>query len=333
MTTITRRAASILLASGALSLALFHAAIAASGFVPAIAFAGIRSDGSFNEMAYTGAERFKAETGINYLIAESGLSGGNLATLRQLVQRGATTILAVGYVYADSVRIVAAENPAIRFTILDAIVEGPNVQSVTLREQEGSFLVGMLAAMASKTGRIGFIGGIDAPLVRKFAGGYKLGALRVNPNIQVVEDTIGNDPKAWKNPERAAELARGQFARGVDVVYAAAGPSGLGVYRTAKENGKLAIGVDTNQNGLYPGTMLTSMLKRADLVTYRTFLSARDGTWAPGLVNLGLADGMVGWALDDANRALVTPEMERQVNRIAQEIITGRIRVSDYIER
>jgi basic membrane protein A len=191
----------------------------------------------------------------------------------------------------------------------------------------------MMAAMASKTGKVGFIGGMDIPLIRKFAAGYKLGALRINPHIEVLEDHVGNDAKAWNDPARAAELADKQLRDGADVIYAAAGASGLGVYREAKAMGKLAIGVDTNQNGIFPGTMLTSMVKRVDVVVEHAFLSAKNGAWDAGTSNLGLANGAVGWALDDNNRALVTPAMEQRVNRVAQDIIAGRIQVSDYIER
>lgn len=306
----------------------------ARDFRPAIAFdEGGRQDKSFNQAAAQGADRFKAETGIDYLSADADTGAAREAVLRQLATQGASVIVAVGYTYSAAVEAVAKEYPDIEFTIIDSTETGPNIQAVTMREQEGSFLVGMVAAMASKTGKIGFIGGVDAPLIRKFAAGYKLGALRINPHVEIVEDRVGTDSRAWHDPDRAAALARGQFAKGADVIYAAAGASGIGVYEAAKAAGKLAIGVDSNQNGLFPGTMLTSMVKRVDVVVYNAFKSAKEGTWSAGASNLGLANGAVGWALDDNNRSLITPQMEQRVNRVAQDIIAGRIQVSDYTER
>jgi basic membrane protein A len=306
----------------------------AADFKPAIVFdEGGRDDHAFNQAAEEGAERFKAETGIGYLSADVSKTVDHEAALRQVAQQGATIIVAVGYAYSAPVETVAKDFPNTEFTVIDGDAMGPNIQTVTMREQEGSYLVGMVAAMASKTGKIGFIGGIDMPLIRKFAAGYKLGALRVNPHIEVVEDHVGVDAQAWDDPTKAEALARHEIHDGADVIYAAAGASGVGVYKAAKEAGTLAIGVDTNQNGLFPGTMLTSMVKRVDVVVEKAFLSAKDGTWTAGPINLGLANGAVGWALDDNNRALISPAMEKRVNAVAQDIIAGRIRVSDYIER
>jgi basic membrane protein A len=331
---ITRRNALILLAVTAGGLAAFRRGFAAPAFMPAIAFdEGGRDDRSFNAMAVAGADRFKAETGIDYLSGQASTPEARAAALRELAKRGASVIVAVGYSYADAVAQVAREFPDHAFTLIDAAVDGANIESVTIREQEGSFLVGVLAGMATKTGKIGFIGGIDVPLIHKFAAGYKLGALRSRPNTQLIEDVVGTDSSAWHNPERAAELADSQLKRGADVIYAAAGASGLGVYRAAQAAGKLAIGVDTNQNGLFPGTMLTSMVKHIDVVVYRAFKSAQADTWSAGQISLGLANGAVGWALDENNRALVTPAMEKRVNAVAQDIIAGRIQVSDYTQR
>ena len=165
---------------------------------------------------------------------------------------------------------VAKEFPATKFAIIDAVVDLPNVQSIVFKEHEGSFLVGMAAAMASKTGKVGFVGGMDIPLIRKFALGYEEGAKYVNPKIEIFQNMTGTTPAAWNDPTRGGELARSQFDRGADVVYAAAGATGLGVLQAAKDRGRLAIGVDSNQNYLYPGTMLTSMVKRVDLAVYES---------------------------------------------------------------
>jgi len=310
--------------------ALSRPAFAADAFHPALAFdAGGAEDHGFNQAAIVGADRFKAETGIDYLKADVG-DGAREAGLRDLAGRGATSIVAVGFVFADALKTAAAEFPRVQFTLIDALASGPNIQSVTMREQEGTFLVGTLAALASKTGKIGFIGGQNVPLIQKFAAGYKLGALRVDPRLTVLEAYIGTDATAWRNPQQAAALASRMFDEGADVIFAAAGGSGIGVYETAHQRGRLAIGVDANQNGLFPGTMLTSMEKRVDVVVYRTFKAAETGTWSPGALSLGLANGAVGWALDENNRPLVTAAMEKRVNLLAQDVVSGRIRVSDY---
>ena len=311
---------------GVLSRSVF----AADPFRPALAFdAGGAEDHGFNQAAIVGADRFKSESGIDYLKADVG-DGAREAGLRDLANGGATIIVAVGFVFAEPLRAVAAEFPQIRFTLIDALASGANIQSVTMREQEGTFLVGTLAALASKSGRIGFIGGQDVPLIQKFAAGYKLGALRVDPHLTVMEAYIGTDATAWRNPQQASVLAGRMFDQGADVIFAAAGGSGIGVYETAQRRGRLAIGVDANQNGLYPGTMLTSMEKRIDVVVYRTFKAAQTGTWSPGALSLGLANGAVGWALDENNRSLITAAMEKRVDQLAQDVVAGRIRVSDY---
>src|SRR5208282_593197 len=205
---------------------------------------------------------------------------------RRFAQRGYDLIIAVGFSQGVAVETVAKEFPAVRFTIIDSVVKLPNVQSVLFKEQEGSFLVGMAAAIASKTGKVGFVGGMDIPLIRRFACGFAQGAKFANPSVEVIQNMTGTTPAAWNDPGRGGELAKGQFDRGVDVVYAAAGGTGIGVYQMAKDGGKLAIGVDSNQNHVQPGTILTSMVKRVDLVAYDGLKAARDGSWHGGLVEL-----------------------------------------------
>jgi basic membrane protein A len=198
-------------------------------------------------------------------------------------------------------------------------------------EHEGSFLVGYLAALASKSGKVGFVGGMDIPLIRRFACGYIQGARHANAKIEVMQNMTGTTPAAWNDPGRGAELAKGQFDRGVDVIYAAAGGTGIGVLQAAKDRGMLGIGVDSNQNHLHPGTMLTSMVKRVDLVAYQSFKAAAAGTWKPGLQVLGLKEGGVDWALDQHNDKLVTPAMRRQMDTVKAGIISGSIKVHDYM--
>ena len=286
----------------------------AEEFTPALVFdVGGKLDKSYNEAAYRGAERYKAESGIGYLEFEITGPAMREEALREMVRRGAHAVVAVGFAQGAAVEVVAKEFPDIKFTLIDGVVELPNVRCVVFKEHEGSFLVGMAAAMASRSGKVGFIGGLDSPLIRRFALGYVEGARYVNPGIEVYQDMTGTTPAAWDDPTRGGELARGQFARGVDVVYAAAGGTGLGVYQAAEDAGKLAIGVDSNQNHLHPGTMLTSMVKRVDAAVYEAFKSARDGAWRGDTQVLGLAEGGVGWAVDEHNRGLIPAEMEAAV--------------------
>jgi basic membrane protein A len=317
------------LAAG-LAAVLFAAPVAAQTAAPAVLFdVGGKFDRSFNQAAYDGAERFKKETGQQYAEFEIRNTAEREQAIRNLARRGAAVVVAVGFNNRGAVETVAKEFPAVKFTLIDSVVDLPNVQSIVFREHEGSFLVGMAAALASKTGKVGFVGGMDIPLIRKFAKGYEEGAKYANPQAEVVQNMTGTTPAAFADPTRGAELARGQFDRGVDVVYAAAGATGLGVYQAAKDAGKLAIGVDSNQNHLHPGTMLTSMIKRVDVAVYNAMSDARKGTWKPGVSVLGLKEEGVGWAVDASNRAIVSPAMEARINEAREAIIAGRIQVTD----
>ena len=323
-------------ALAALALATFGAlgsgAVKADEFSPAIVFdMGGKFDKSFNEAAYNGAEKFKAESGIEYREFEVTNPSQREQAMRNMARRGATVIIAMGFAQAAAVETVAKEFPDTKFTLIDMVVDLPNVQSVIFKEHEGSFLVGMAAALASKTGKVGFIGGMDIPLIRKFALGYVEGAKYVNPDIEVYQNMTGTTPAAWNDPTKGGELARSQFDRGADVVYAAAGGTGVGVYQAAKDAGKLAIGVDSNQNYIHPGTMLTSMVKRVDVAVYDAFMSAKNGTWQGGFKILGLAEDGVGFAIDEYNRDLVSADMEAKIEAARQDIISGKIQVTDYM--
>jgi basic membrane protein A len=316
----------------ALAVSLFAAGTAtAADFTPAVIFdMGGKFDKSFNEAAYHGAEKFKAETGIPYLEFEVTTESQRDQALRRMAQRGANVVIAVGFAFATPLEEIAKEYPDTKFVIIDSVVDAPNVQSVVFKEQEGSFLVGMAAAMASKTGKVGFVGGMDIPLIRNFAYGYEQGVKYVNPKAEVFVNMTGTTPAAWNDPAKGAELAQSQFDRGADVVYAAAGGTGLGVLQAAADAGKLSIGVDSNQNYLHPGSVLTSMMKRVDVAVYNAFKTAKDGTWQPGEKNLGLAENGVGYALDKYNRALITPEMEARLEDAKAKIISGELKVKRY---
>jgi basic membrane protein A len=306
----------------------------AQEFAPGIVFdMGGKFDKSFNEAAYNGAERFKKEAGIAYRDFEVTNEAQREQALRNMARRGSSIVVGIGFAQATAVEKAAREFPKVKFTIIDAVVDLPNVQSVIFKEHEGSFLVGMAAAMASRTGKVGFVGGMDIPLIRKFALGYEEGAKHVNPKIEIFQNMTGTTPAAWNDPTRGGELARSQFDRGADVVYAAAGATGLGVLQAAKDRGKLAIGVDSNQNHLHPGSILTSMVKRVDLAVYEAFRTAKDGSWKSGARVLGLAEDGVGYALDANNRSLITPEMEKKLTAARADIIAGKITVTDYMAK
>ena len=299
---------------------------------PAIVYAnGGKFDKSFNEGVSNGAKRFADETKITVADFEPANETQFEQALRRFAQRGQDPIIAVGFSQAVALEKVGKEFPNTHFTIIDSVVKLPNVQSVVFREQEGSFLVGMLAAMASKTGKVGFVGGMDIPLVRKFQCGFEQGIKYANPNAELISNMTGTTPAAWNDPGRGAELAKGQFDRGVDVVYAAAGSTGVGILQAAKDRSKLGIGVDSNQNYLHPGTMLTSMLKRVDVAAYNSFKAMQAGNWRGDVQVLGLKEGGVDWALDQYNEKLITPEMKAKVDAAKADIIAGKITVHDYM--
>jgi basic membrane protein A and related proteins len=294
---------------------------------PAVVYdMGGKFDKSFNQAAFDGAEHWKKETGRPYLEFEVSNPAQREQAERRMAERGANPIVGVGFSQGSSMEKVAKDFPKLQFAIIDAVVDLPNVQSIVFKEHEGSFLVGMLAAMASRTGKVGFVGGMDIPLIRKFQCGYEQGVKYANPKAEVSANMTGTTPAAWNDPGRGAELAKAQFAGGVDVVFAAAGGTGVGVYQAAKDAGRLAIGVDSNQNHLQPGTMLTSMVKRVDVAVYNAFKGV-----TPGVTALGLKEGGVDYALDEYNAKLVSAEMKKKVDAAKADIIAGRIKVIDYM--
>jgi len=314
------------LAAGVLT-ALSGTAVAS----PAVIFdMGGKFDKSFNQAAYEGAELYKSETGDSYREFEVTNPAQREQAIRKMAQRKADPIVGIGFAQGPAIETVADENPETRFTIIDMVVERPNVQSVVFKEHEGSFMVGLLAALKSESGKVGFIGGMDIPLIRKFACGFEQGAKHANADVEVVQNMTGSTPSAWNDPGRGAELSRGQFDRGVDVIFAAAGGTGVGVYQAAADNGKYAIGVDSNQNYLHPGVMLTSMQKRVDLAVYEAMKTGKDGSWEAGVKALGLAEGGVSWALDEHNASLITDDMKAAAEAAQASIVAGDISVHDY---
>jgi basic membrane protein A len=296
---------------------------------PAIIFdMGGKFDKSFNEAAYRGMESWKKSFGKPYLEFEVSNESQREQAIRRMAERGASPIIGLGFNQASSIKKVAQEFPKLQFAIIDDVVDLPNVQSVVFKEQEGSFLVGVMAAMASKSGKVGFVGGMDNPLIRKFQCGYEQGAKFANPKAEVFHNMTGTTGSAWNDPARGGELAKAQFAKGAEVVFAAAGGTGMGVYQAAKDTGKFAIGVDSNQNHLHPGTMLTSMLKRVDVAVLNVAKAHK-----PGVTVLGLKEGGVDYAMDDSNAKLVTADMKKKVEAAKADIISGKIKVADYMAK
>ena len=316
----------------ATTIALSASIAQAADIKPAVVYdtAG-KNDKSFNEAVYNGIMRFANDTGIAVTELEPTNEAMMEQSLKKFAQRGYNPVVAVGFTMANAVAAAAAEYPDTWFTIIDGVVDAPNVQNVVFKEQEGSFLVGIMAAMASSTGTVGFVGGMDIPLISRFECGYKQGVAHQDSSMNVLAQMTGSTPAAWGNPTKGGEITRSQVENGADVVYAAAGGTGMGVYQTAADMGVLAIGVDSNQNYIQPGTMLTSMYKKVGLAAYESFEAAMNGTWEAGFKVNGVAEDGVGAAMDEYNADLVSAEMLAAVETARAGIIDGSIVVHDYM--
>ncbi|WP_454853286.1 BMP family lipoprotein [Rhizobium binxianense] len=314
-----------------LAVAAMSTTALAADVKPALVYGtGGKFDKSFNEAAYNGAEKFKAETGIAYRDFEpTGDTQGEQA-IRNFASRGFNPVVAVSFAWTSAIEKVAAEYPDTKFVIVDAVVDKPNVRSVVYKEEEGSYLVGILAGMASKSGKVGFVGGMDIPLIRKFECGYEQGARSVKADVEVFQNMTGTTGAAWNDPVRGGELTKNQIDQGADVIYAAAGATGLGVLQTAADNKKFSIGVDSNQNHLHPGSVLTSMVKRVDLAVYNAYNDAKNDKFDAGVQALGVKEDGVAAAIDDNNKSLITPEMQAAVDKAKADIIAGTVKVHDY---
>ena len=296
---------------------------------PAILFdLGGKFDKSFNESAYNGAERWAQETGGSYAEVEIQSDAQREQAIRRFAESGANPIVMAGFSWATPLAEVAADYPDTKFTIIDMVVDAPNVRSVVFNEHEGSYLVGMMAAMASETDTVSFVGGMDIPLIRKFACGYAQGAKAVNPDITVISNMTGTTPAAWNDPVKGSELTLAQISQGSDVVFAAAGGTGVGVLQTAADEGVFSIGVDANQNYLHPGQVLTSMLKRVDNAVYEA-MSAGENL-ETGFNVMSVANRGVGFAMDANNEPVVSYEMLEATYGAAADMASGELAVHDY---
>ncbi len=296
---------------------------------PAILFdLGGKFDKSFNESAFNGAERWAQETGGSYAEVEIQSDAQREQAIRRFAESGANPIVMAGFSWATPLAEVAADYPDTKFAIIDMVVDAPNVRSVVFNEHEGSYLVGMMAAMASETGTVSFIGGMDIPLIRKFACGYAQGAKAVNADINVISNMTGTTPAAWNDPVKGSELTLAQISQGSDVVFAAAGGTGVGVLQTAADEDIFSIGVDANQNYLHPGQVLTSMMKRVDIAVYDAMTAGVN--LETGFNVMSVANRGVGFAMDANNEPAVSYEMLTATYGAAAAMSAGELMVHDY---
>ncbi|PLW75851.1 BMP family lipoprotein [Cohaesibacter celericrescens] len=317
--------------AAALATMMVAAPALAAEIKPAVVYdLGGKNDQSFNQSAYAGAEQYTKDTGTAYQDFEIQNDTQREQAIRRFASKGFNPIVAIGFSHAGALEKVAPEFPDTKFAIIDMVVDLPNVRSVIFKEHEGSYLVGLLAAKAAASNKVGFVGGMDIPLIRAFACGYKQGAKAASADVEVFENMTGTTGAAWNDPVKGGELAKSQIDRGADVIYHAAGGTGAGVLQAAADAGKLGIGVDSNQNGLHPGKILTSMVKRVDVAVYNVFKDMAEDKWSSGINVLGLADGGVAWADDENNKALITAEMRAAVEQASKAIIEGKIVVHDY---
>jgi basic membrane protein A len=290
---------------------------------------GGKDDKSFNAAAWEGVKRAAQDLPIKLRDVEPGDPTSIEPCMRAFAERGYDLIIGVGFAQMPIMERVAHDYPNLKFAIIDEVIDLPNVASLIFKEHEGSFLVGMIAGSVTKTNKIGFVGGMDIPLIHKFETGYEEGARYANPKVEVFDNYVGVTDAAWNNPGKGKELAKAQIDRGADIIFQAAGNSGLGVFDAAEETAKLAIGVDSNQNWVKPGFILTSMIKRVDVAVYNAVKEVVEGRFKGGIHLFGLENDGVAYALDEYNRSLIPEEILEAVERAKQEIIAGRIKVTD----
>lgn len=316
-----------------LLLALCLASARAEFKVGLVLDRGGKDDKSFNASAFEGATRAKNNLGIFLKYVEATDDNAFESLLRAFARRDFDLVIGVGFAQKEALGKVAAQFPKTHFAIVDAQVDAPNVRSLLFEEHEGAYLVGAIAALTSKTGKIGFVGGMDIPLIRRFALGYEAGAKKINPQITVLANYVGITSAAWNNPPKGKELALSQYDQGADVVFAAAGASGLGVLDAAEERNKFAIGCDSNQDWTKPGRVLTSMLKRVDEAVYATIAEAKAGKFTGGVKRFGLANKGVDYSFDQYNAKILTESVRRRADELKAEIIAGEITVPDYYKK
>ncbi|CAN5581540.1 BMP family ABC transporter substrate-binding protein [soil metagenome] len=308
---------------------------------------GGKNDRSFNAAAWEGVLRAEKDLDIVLRDVEPGNPTSIEPAMRAFAERNFDLIIGVGFAQGPIMERVARDYPNINFAIVDGVIldkEGnplPNVASLVFREHEGSYLVGMIAAQKSKTGVLGFVGGMDIPLIHRFETGYEEGAKSVNPNIRVIANYVGVTDSAWNNPGKGKELALNQIDQGADVIFTAAGNSGLGAFDAVEQYGrnasgeanKFVIGVDSNQNGQKPGFVLTSMVKRVDNAVYDVVKEVKEGKFKGGFHTFGLDKDGVAYAMDENNKSLISPEVLQKFEEAKGKIVAGEIKVTDAMAK
>lgn len=301
---------------------------------------GGKDDRSFNAAANEGVQRAKKDFPIVLRQVEPGDPTSIEPAMRAFAERGYDLIIGVGFAQTPIMEQVAKDYPNIDFAIIDGVSQLPNVASLVFKEHEGSYLVGMIAAKESKSGVLGFVGGMDIPLIHKFETGYEEGARAVNPKIQIIANYVGVTDAAWNDPVKGKELARTQIEKGADVIFTAAGNSGLGAFDAVEQYGKkngraehFVIGVDSDQNWVKPGYVLTSMVKRVDNAVYQIVKDRVEGKFQGGIHVYGLENDGVGYAMDKYNQDLISPEVIREVEAAKRKIIDGQIHVTDAMAK
>ena len=293
---------------------------------------GGRGDKSFNDSAYEGLDRAKKELGVEFVTLETGEGTEREAAMRQLAAGGSQLVFGVGFLFTDDIRQLAEEFPQVKFACVDYTVKQgealpPNLVALKFREEEGSYLVGALAALVSRTGRLGFVGGMEIPLIKKFEAGYRAGVAAVRPQARVIVKYAGTTGNAFKDPTKGKELALAEYHQGADIIFHASGSTGLGVFEAARELKKLAIGVDSDQYDEAPGFILTSMVKRVDTAVLETIREVASGGWTGGVHDFGLAEDGVGWVYDERNQGLIPAAAKAKVDSLRSAIIAGSIQV------
>lgn len=296
---------------------------------------GGRGDKSFNDGAYAGAERAMRELGARVRFVEPGEGSDREAGLRLLAAEGMDLVIGVGFIFTDDLTGLAREYPNVAFAGVDyalsvdsagnPIQPPANLAALKFREEQGSFLVGALAALVGNSKKVGFVGGMDSPLIHKFEAGYRAGVKAVCPSCEVIAQYAGVTPEAFRNPGRGKELALSQYQQGVNVIYHASGSTGLGVFEAARTMKKYGIGVDADQYNEAPGYVLSSMVKRVDNAVFDAILRVKEGRFAGGIFQFGLAQDGVGYVYDDNNRALVPDSVRTRLEQLKADVIAGRI--------
>jgi len=288
---------------------------------------GGKDDKSFNASAYEGAMKAKKEQGIFLKYVEASDDNAFEPLLRAFAQKDFDLIIGIGFAQKEAIKKIAAQFPEKHFAIVDAQVDAPNVRSLLFEEHEGAYIIGAIAALTSKTGKVGFVGGMRGPLIGKFEAGYEAGVKAVCPACVVHAAYIGTTPDAYRDPARAKALGIAQIGAGADVLYHASGASGHGVFEAAHDAGILAIGVDSDQYAEMPGTVLTSMIKRADVAVFDAIRAVGEGRFEPGMHVFGVKDGAIDYVREGPHAELLSPKIVARVEGLRADIAAGRVRV------